>query len=86
MPSKHTLNVVLTPQLRGFAMQLVASGRYRTLSEVMRASLRLLEVEHANASARRAKLEGKTSGGGRSSNSAITAKSEASKLSPRTSQ
>ncbi|WP_409187736.1 type II toxin-antitoxin system ParD family antitoxin [Bradyrhizobium sp. RDM4] len=43
MPSKHTLNVSLTGELCEFIAAQVASGRFRTSSEVVRAALRLLE-------------------------------------------
>jgi antitoxin ParD1/3/4 len=43
MPSKHTLNVSLTEQLCDFVALQVASGRFGTSSEVVRAALRLLE-------------------------------------------
>lgn len=40
-------NVSLTPELEGFAERCVASGRYGSVSEVMRAALRLLEQQEA---------------------------------------
>lgn len=43
MPSKHSLNVSLTGELCDFIARQVASGRFRTSSEVVRAALRLLE-------------------------------------------
>lgn len=45
MPSKNALNVSLTEQLCDFVAHQVASGRYRTASEVVRAALRALERE-----------------------------------------
>jgi putative addiction module CopG family antidote len=48
MPSKHSLNVSLTGQLSDFIEGQVASGRYRTGSEVVRDALRLLEREQAS--------------------------------------
>jgi putative addiction module CopG family antidote len=45
MPSKHTMNVSLTPQLCEFISEQVASGRFRTSSEVVRAAMRMLEKE-----------------------------------------
>lgn len=45
MPSKNALNVSLTEQLCEFVSIQVASGRYRTASEVVRAALRSLERE-----------------------------------------
>jgi antitoxin ParD1/3/4 len=47
MPSKNALNVSLTEQLCEFVATQVASGRYRTASEVLRAALRSLERELA---------------------------------------
>ena len=43
MPSKHTLNVSITRHLGDFVSAQVASGRFGTSSEVVRAALRLLE-------------------------------------------
>jgi antitoxin ParD1/3/4 len=51
MPSQHTLTVALTAQLREFIAAQIASGRFRTASEVVRAALRLLEREEQTASA-----------------------------------
>jgi antitoxin ParD1/3/4 len=45
MPSKHSLNRSLTGELCDFVASQVASGRFRTSSEVVRAALRLLETE-----------------------------------------
>jgi antitoxin ParD1/3/4 len=45
MASKNALNVSLTEQLCDFVADQVASGRYRTASEVVRAALRALERE-----------------------------------------
>jgi antitoxin ParD1/3/4 len=45
MPSKHNLNVSLTEHLCDFIAGQVASGRFRTASEVVRAALRLLEQD-----------------------------------------
>ena len=47
MPSKFTLNVSLTDELRDFVADQVKSGRFRTASEVVRAALRLLERDVA---------------------------------------
>jgi len=47
MTERQTRNVSLPPDQNAFVDELVASGRYRTASEVVRDSLRLLEeVEH----------------------------------------
>jgi antitoxin ParD1/3/4 len=40
---RTSLNVSLTPELERFISARVASGRYQTASEVVRAALRLLE-------------------------------------------
>ena len=42
-----TLNVSLTPELTSFISSRVASGRYQSASEVVRAALRLLERDEA---------------------------------------
>ena len=42
---RKTRNVSLTPELEAFIDNTVASGRYRSASEVVRAALRLLD-EH----------------------------------------
>jgi antitoxin ParD1/3/4 len=43
MPSKYALNVSITEHLCAFVEAQVASGRFGTASEVVRAGLRLLE-------------------------------------------
>lgn len=48
MPSKHSLNVSLTGELCDFIARQVASGRFRTSSEVVRAALRLLETKDSS--------------------------------------
>ena len=42
MDVRETRNVPLTPELKAFLDGRVASGRYRSASEVVRAALRLL--------------------------------------------
>ena len=49
MPSKHNLSVSLTGHLCAFVADEVASGRFRSASEVVRAGLRLLERDLAPA-------------------------------------
>jgi antitoxin ParD1/3/4 len=44
---RTSLNVSLTPELERFIISRVASGRYQTASEVVRAALRLLERSEA---------------------------------------
>jgi antitoxin ParD1/3/4 len=51
MPAQHT---ALTEPLQRYISEQVASGRYATASEVIRASLRLL-IERDNAEIRRLK-------------------------------
>jgi antitoxin ParD1/3/4 len=43
MRTRRTRNVSLTPELEALVDSKVASGRYRSASEVMRAALRLLD-------------------------------------------
>ncbi len=45
MPTRKTMNVSMTPELERSVSDRVASGRYRTASEVVRAALRLLDKE-----------------------------------------
>lgn len=45
MTMRKTMNVSITPELERSVADRVASGRYRTASEVVRAALRLLEKE-----------------------------------------
>ncbi len=51
IPQK-SLNVSLTPELATFIQARVASGRYQSASEVVRAALRLLERDEASWLAR----------------------------------
>lgn len=48
---RTSLNVSLTPELEQFILGRVASGRYQTASEVVRAGLRLLEQSEGQAPA-----------------------------------
>jgi antitoxin ParD1/3/4 len=43
MPPRASLNVSLTPEFTAYIAGQVASGRYRSASEVVRAGLRLLQ-------------------------------------------
>ena len=45
MPPPRTMNGSLTPELAAFVQGRVASGRYGSASEVVRAALRLLEED-----------------------------------------
>lgn len=49
MAVRKTTNVSLTPELDSFVAGRIASGRYRTASEVVRAALRCLEKEERAA-------------------------------------
>ncbi len=59
MPPRQTRNVSLTPEMEAFIDGRVASGRYRSASEVVRAALRLLDEdertrkEHARSPGRK---------------------------------
>jgi antitoxin ParD1/3/4 len=54
MPAKHALNVSVTEHLASFVAAQVASGRFGTASEVVRAALRLLERDLQGAPSARA--------------------------------
>ncbi len=47
MPAHHSFHVALTAELCSSVVRRVASGRYRSSSEVVRASLRMLERAEA---------------------------------------
>jgi putative addiction module CopG family antidote len=49
MPSKRTATVALTEHLDGLIKTELASGRYRTVSEVIRSGLRRLEAQNLRA-------------------------------------
>ena len=45
MRQTKTMNVSLTPEIRAFVADRIASGRFQNASEVVRAALRLLEQD-----------------------------------------
>ena len=51
MPNRIAQNVSLTPQHAAFIAELVASGRYGGVSEVVRAALRVFERQEIEGSA-----------------------------------
>lgn len=53
MPKQKTRNVSLTPGLETFIDGCVATGRFRSASEVVRAGLRLLEEDERKRGAPR---------------------------------
>ena len=57
MPSKRTATVSLTEHLDGFIKTELASGRYRTVSEVIRSGLRLLEAQKSHTSMNHSRAE-----------------------------
>ena len=57
MPVRVSKNVSLTPELEAFVDGQVASGRYQTASEVVRAGLRLLQAQEQAAGAARGAAE-----------------------------
>lgn len=58
MPVRKTMNVSLTPEMEAFVTDRVSSGRYRTLSEVVRAALRLLQEQERERDLRTASGDG----------------------------
>ncbi|CAD6560213.1 hypothetical protein LMG28727_07068 [Paraburkholderia kirstenboschensis] len=60
MSSKFALSVSLTKHLCEFVSEQVASGRYRTVSEVIREALRLLEAQSLNPQPSRDEVAGPT--------------------------
>lgn len=56
MPARHTKNVVLTDELSDFVDSLVTSGRYTSVSEVMRDGLRTLQDRIARDQAELAEI------------------------------
>ena len=62
MPSKATLNVSLTPELTAFIAAKVATGRYRSASEVVRAALRLLDERESEVETKRSRSADDTRG------------------------
>ena len=53
MPIRKTRNVSLTPEMETFIDSRVASGRFRSATEVVRAGLRLLEEDERGREALR---------------------------------
>jgi antitoxin ParD1/3/4 len=53
------MNISLTPELESFVDSRVASGRYQSASEVVRAALRLLETEERERKAALAEVRQK---------------------------
>ena len=51
MPAQHSKNIALTGQLEGWVDELVASGEYRSASEVVRDGLRLLKERRDRSAA-----------------------------------
>lgn len=59
MAVRASVNVSITPELEQFAQDLVASGRYHSVSEVFREGLRLLEHAERERSLETWFLEGR---------------------------
>ncbi|MEZ2349912.1 type II toxin-antitoxin system ParD family antitoxin [Caballeronia sp. RCC_10] len=55
MPSKYALSISVTEHLSAFIRSEVATGRYSSASEVVRAGLRLLEEQASHRAASGAK-------------------------------
>ena len=64
MTTRKTMNVSLTPELERSVAERVASGRYRTASEVVRAALRLLEKEEKEELHHKPRPRSRSRGGG----------------------
>lgn len=64
MTTRKTMNVSLTPELERSVAERVASGRYRTASEVVRAALRLLEKEEKEGLHHEPRPRSRSRGGG----------------------
>ncbi len=58
MPVRKTRNVSLTPELDAFVDSTVASGHYRSASEVVRAALRLLVEQEQKAKRNKVQYQG----------------------------
>ena len=63
MPSRATLSISVTPELRKFVAKLVKSGRYTSASEVMREALRLLQHQERQRKAAVAQIKAKIAEG-----------------------
>ena len=57
MANRTTMNISLTRELESFVDARVASGRYQSASEVVRAGLRLLEQNEIEREAARAEIQ-----------------------------
>ncbi len=64
MTTRKTMNVSLTPELERSVAERVASGRYRTASEVVRAALRMLEKEEKEELHHESRPRSRSRGGG----------------------
>jgi antitoxin ParD1/3/4 len=59
MPNRATRTLSLTPELEAFIDARVASGRYQSATDVLRAAVRLLEAEEQDQEAARAEVRQK---------------------------